>query len=153
MPLTVSTIHDSGRETLQNRFILDCSVSAAWCLQDEASEKADRVLLLFDQRQALVPPLWVVEMANVLLLAERKWRMTPADTARATELVLSLPIEIEPPDLMSLNTCRLLARETGLTAYDGSYLELAQRHGLPLATLDQDLATPARKCGVSLLVD
>ncbi len=92
-------------------------------------------------------------MADVLVLAERKGRMTPADTARAIELVLSLPIEIEPPDLMSLNACRLLAREYGLTAYDGCYLELAQKHGLPLATLDQDLATAARKCGVSLLVD
>lgn len=92
-------------------------------------------------------------MANFLVVAERKGRITPADAARAFELVWSLPIEIEPPGLTSINASRLLAMEYGLTAYDSCYLELARRLALPLATLDRDLASAARKCGVSLLVE
>jgi predicted nucleic acid-binding protein len=92
-------------------------------------------------------------MANVLLVAERRGRITASDAARAIELVQSLSIEIEHADFQSLNSCRLLAREFNISAYDACYLELAQRRGLPLASLDNALILAARECGVLLLLD
>jgi predicted nucleic acid-binding protein len=134
-----------------NRFVLDCSVSAAWCLLDETSDAADGVLSRLADEEALVPALWLMEMANVLVVAERKGRITPADGARAVELLSMLPIRVEPAEPTDLNACRLLAREYGLSAHDASYLELAQRAGLPLATMDQALDAAAKRCGIPLL--
>lgn len=134
-----------------SRFVLDCSVSAAWCLSDESSELAEKILHRLANEDALVPSLWIVEMANVLVTAERRGRITPADASRAVELLLSLPIRIESADMQTLNASRLLAREFSLSAYDASYLELAQRAGLPLATMDRTLSMAAERCGVPLL--
>ena len=132
-------------------FVLDCSVSAAWCLPDESSEAAKKIFYRLAGEDALAPPLWIVEMANVLVVAERRGRITPADASRAIELMQSLPIRVDSVDLRTVNGTRLLAREYRLSAYDASYLELAQRAGLPLATVDRDLSMAAGKCGVPLL--
>ena len=134
-----------------SRFVLDCSVSAAWCIEDESSDAADSILRRLTDDEALVPPLWITEMANVLLMAERRGRISPANATRAVELILSLPLSVEFPNLRTLNASRLLAREYDLSAYDASYLELALREGLPLATMDKTLSAAAAKCGVALL--
>jgi predicted nucleic acid-binding protein len=134
------------------RFVLDCSVSAAWCLQDETSARATKVLKRLTSEEALVPSLWPVEMANVLTVAERKGRISAADAERAAELILTLPIVIDSHDGTILRRLRAIAREYDLSAYDGCYLELAQRLGLPLATLDRNLATAAKKSGIPLLL-
>lgn len=134
-----------------SRLVIDCSVSAVWCLTDESSEVADKILKLLANDEAIVPSLWITEMANVLVTAERRGRITPADSTRALELLQNLPIRIDSADIMTLNACRLLAREHDLSAYDAAYLELAQRAGLPLATMDHSLAAAARRSGVPLL--
>lgn len=134
------------------KFVLDCSVSAAWCLKDEHSEKAHVVLKSLSNAEAVVPSLWAVEMANVLLVAERKGRIKPADAAREVELILKLPIVIAPEDnRTTLEDTRRVGRDHGLSAYDACYLALALRTGLPLATLDKPLTRAARSCGVRLL--
>ena len=101
--------------------------------------------------QAIVPSVWPLEVANVLLVAERKRRLSRADTARFVSLVRSLPIlvEDETPDRI-LGEILALAREYGLSSYDASYLDLSIRTSLPIATLDQDLRKAAKRCGVSL---
>lgn len=129
-------------------FVLDCSVSASWCLADETNDAAMALLGRLVSTPALVPALWTIEMANVLTVAERKKRITPADAERAVQLVLSLPIEIEPAHALHLERVRRVAREYDLSAYDGSYLELAQRRGLPLATFDGTLRAAAERSGV-----
>jgi predicted nucleic acid-binding protein len=134
------------------RLVMDCSVSASWFLKDETNEEANRILAMLKDHDLVVPPLWPIEMANVLVIAERKRRITAADGARVVELFMALPIEVESGGLQNLRVLQLLAREYGLTAYDASYLELAQRRGLPLASLDQVLNQAARKCGVPVLI-
>ena len=134
-----------------NRFVLDCSVSASWCLLDESNGAAQRILERLVDEEAVVPALWTLEMANVLVVAERRNRITAADATRAVELLLALPIHVEPGEKENLRLCRLAAREFGLSAYDASYLELAQRLGLPFATLDRNLNLAAQKCGIQLL--
>lgn len=133
------------------RFILDCSISASWCLKDESNEEANRILELMSESEAHVPSIWPVEMANVLVVAERRSRISAADAAHAVELLLSLPIKADKGYLENFGTIRLLALEHKLSAYDACYLELAQRTGLPIATLDHALQTAAGKCGTPLL--
>lgn len=134
-----------------SRFVLDCSISASWCLKDESNDEANKILDRLGEDEAIVPCLWQVEMANVLVMAERRGRISGADAARAVEILLSLPIRAERGDMENLGAIRRLARELNLSAYDACYLELARRTGLPLAALDRALKAAARKSGVPLL--
>ena len=134
-----------------NRFVLDCSVSAAWCLQEAGSETAEKILELMSGADVLVPSLWLVEMANVLVVAQRRGRISPADAVRAENLLRVLPIRIDPVRRDDHARLRDVELELGLTAYDAGYLELAMRNRLPLATLDEELRRAANKAGVELL--
>ena len=78
------------------RFVLDCSVAAAWCFADEKNSYVDTVLESFcEGYEALVPPLWVLEVVNVLALAERRKRLLPAETEHFFELYSTLPIFLD----------------------------------------------------------
>lgn len=133
-------------------FVLDVSVTMTWCFEDEASDETWRLLERLSEDTALVPGIWSAEVANVLLVGERRRRLTrPQSRAFATRL-LGLPILVEEagPARM-LTDVFTLARETGLAAYEALYLDLAIRHDLPLATLDRNLRTAARKSRVAVL--
>lgn len=132
------------------RVILDASVALAWCFADEAISYADTVLdLLIAGGQAVVPPVWAYEVANALLVGERRGRIGVLEETQFLQQLSSYPVTIE-----SLWTTQIfgavltIARETGLTVYDAAYLELALREGLPLATINTDLRAAARKAGV-----
>lgn len=133
------------------RFVLDCSISASWFLVDESNDAAQAVLERLCEEEAVVPALWTVEMTNVLVVAERRHRILPADAARALEVISDLPIIVEPADFGTMKSCRIIAREHSLSSYDACYLEVAQRLGLPLASLDFKLIAAARKSGIPLL--
>lgn len=132
--------------------VIDSSVAAAWCLKDEHNPAADRILEEVLDRGGVVPALWAAEMANILLTAERRGRIAPADAERAVDLLGRLPIAVEPADGETLRRLRSLAREHGLTAYDAWYLELAVRRNRPLATFDGALRCAAQRAGVTLAV-
>ena len=134
-----------------NRFVLDCSVSAAWCLKDEASDEARRYLELLGDGEAFVPPLWTVEMTNVLVLAERKKRVTGEDAALALDLLERLPIVIVEAGTSVMRRVRAVATRHGLTAYDACYLDLALERQLPLASFDRTLRSAAKVARVSLV--
>ena len=124
-------------------FVLDASVALAWVFEDEQTPAARRVLLRLGAEAALVPAQWEFEVANALLTGERRGRMGPAQVERSVALFAALPIEVdrEPVDLSRLIS---VARRHGLSAYDASYLDLAAREGVPLATLDSAMAAAAR---------
>ena len=135
-------------------FVLDCSVALAWLFQDEAGPNTDQLLkeLRDDNSNAIVPSLWCLELGNVLTQAERRGRITAAQLTTALELVRSLPITTDAEtDSRAFREILSLARTTSLTTYDASYLELAMRHGVPLATLDKDLIRAARGVAVKTL--
>jgi len=44
-----------------------------------------------------------------------------------------------------------LARKHNLSSYDASYLDLAMRKGLPLATLDKNLLAVAKRIKISIV--
>lgn len=133
-------------------FVLDASLALAWHFEDEVSEYADLVLDRLGEDPAVVPSLWALEIANALVIAERRGRLSPAEVARVAGLFLEVPISIHEVTLQSaLGPVLDLAREHGLTAYDAAYLELAMREGLVLATEDMALRAAAERTGVPLL--
>jgi predicted nucleic acid-binding protein len=137
---------------MDTRFVVDNSVVMAWCFEDETSTYADRVLNRFEDSSAIVPAIWPLEVGNVLIVAERRKRISEADSSRFLELLSELPIHVvqERPERM-LKEIVALSRELSLSTYDASYLNLAMREGLPLATQDTALLKAARKCKVAIL--
>jgi predicted nucleic acid-binding protein len=131
-------------------WVIDSSVALAWALPDEASKEAERFLSRVSIRSVLwVPALWWYEMANALLMAQRRKRLTEAGRIRVMELYRKLPIRTDTMlDSDIIWRFYTLAMEYNLSAYDAAYLELAQRKGLRLATADQHLYAAARKAGI-----
>jgi len=133
-------------------FVIDASVALAWCFDDEATAATHALLDRFEDEHAAVPALWHLELANALAVGERRRRITSARTSEFIALIGGLPIVIdEQTPHLALSTLLDLARSERLSAYDASYLELAMRRGMPLATKDDDLANAARRVGVTLL--
>jgi predicted nucleic acid-binding protein len=131
--------------------VVDTSVTMAWCFEDEATDKTDSVLDLLRDDEAVVPALWQLEVTNVLLVAERRGRITEAQSTRFLDLLTQLRIRI---DMSQTNVNALLAtgRRHQLSAYDATYLLLAERIAAPLATLDGNLIAAARTAGVELAI-
>jgi len=131
-------------------WVLDSSMALAWVLPDETSKEADRFLSQISAKSILwVPALWWYEIANALIIAQRRQRLTEAERVRLIGLYGMLPIRtdilFDPNILLRFHT---LAQEYTLSAYDAAYLELAQRKGIGLATLDKRLHSAALKAGV-----
>ncbi len=130
-------------------FVLDASVTACWAFQDEDYAIADLALERLRTDEALVPSLWWFEVRNILIVNERRGRLAEADTATFLRGLSRLGIVIDrAPEESAVLT---LARQYRLTVYDASYLELAQREALSLATLDKDLKAAATAAGAALL--
>jgi predicted nucleic acid-binding protein len=133
-------------------FVVDNSVVMAWCFEDEASTYSEGVLDRLRETQAVVPAIWPLEVANVLLIAERRDRLNEAQSARFAELVQGLPILVEEADIKRiLGPVLAVGRAHRLSAYDAAYLELAARQGLALATQDSRLRKAAGNAGVAVL--
>ncbi|AMV40229.1 type II toxin-antitoxin system VapC family toxin [Planctomyces sp. SH-PL62] len=132
-------------------FVLDNSIAMAWSFEDETDDYADAVLDRLATEKAVVPALWPLEVANALLMGERRKRSTEAETIKWTGILASLPIIIDSETNAHAWADTLnLARGHQLTAYDAAYLELAIRRGLPLATIDGKLKLAAQAVGVPL---
>jgi predicted nucleic acid-binding protein len=133
-------------------FIVDTSVVMTWCFDDECNQYADAVLEGLQSATGYVPAIWPLEIANVLLLAERRNRLGEADSARFIALLSHLPLVVEPESPGSmLKEVMPLARQNQLSTYAASYLALAMRKGLPIATQDRELRKAARRNRVQLI--
>lgn len=132
--------------------VIDTSVTMAWCFEDEATPVGDEVLDRLRDDDALVPSLWQLEVTNVLLVAERRGRISEAQAARFVGLLGRLSIRVDA-DGVDLAGVLAVGRRHGLSAYDACYLVLAERLGAPLATLDVALAAAGRAAGVTVLTD
>jgi predicted nucleic acid-binding protein len=130
-------------------FVLDASVALAWAFAEDESNTAPAALERLRTDEAVAPALWWFEVRNTLVVGERRARLTEADTAAFLGELARLGIAIDraPHELDVL----ALARRYRLTVYDAAYLELAQRLGAPLATLDRELQAAARQSGIALL--
>ena len=133
-------------------FVLDSSVALAWVLPDEGNPYVDELLERLIAEGALVPPIWPLEIGNVLLVAVRRGRIQQEEFEVVVERLSRLPVEvdIEATD-HALAGVLLLAAQLGLTTYDAAYLDLAQRRNLPLATLDRRLRTACATAKLEVL--
>jgi len=132
--------------------VVDASVALAWCFEDEASPASDAVLDLVKSDGAIVPSLWHLELANVLLQAERRGRTILGGLVARLELLDQLPIATDAETRgRAWREILAVARSERLTTYDAAYLELAVRHGLLLATRDGALRGAAQRVGVAVL--
>jgi predicted nucleic acid-binding protein len=131
--------------------VIDSSVAIAWCFPDEQDDYSQSVLDALASDRAIVPDLWHLEVANTLLVGERRKRSTQANTVTWLGFLTSLPIAVdEETKAHAFGNTLSLAREHNLSAYDATYLEVAMRRGLPLATLDDKLRSAAQAVGVPL---
>jgi len=134
--------------------IVDVSVAAAWCFEDEASVFTEAVLDEVARIGATGPVLWMFEMSNVLATAEHRGRVDAERVARFLDALLALPVQVDGADAGALMPALVrVARAQRLTAYDASYLALAMRTGLPLATRDASLRAARHQVGVPLFGD
>ncbi|WP_338666194.1 type II toxin-antitoxin system VapC family toxin (plasmid) [Pararoseomonas sp. SCSIO 73927] len=134
------------------RCVLDSSVALAWVLPGEGTDATEALLDEIAAGGAAAPGLWPLETANVLLYAEKARRITQDERRRSLTTLAALPIHIDPDTAAQAWSRTLsLAEAQGLTIYDASYLELALRLALPLASLDKKLRQATAASGVELL--
>lgn len=130
-------------------FVLDASLAATWALVDEDHPLADLAFQRIRADQAVVPILWLFEIRNMLITAERRRRISDSETAGFLRDLSRLNVAIDnapqEPELLALS------RRHRLSVYDAAYLELAARTGLPLATLDAALLRAAQAENLPLL--
>lgn len=135
-------------------FVLDNSVTMRWFFGDGKPRElayAANVLDAMKKSTAIVPVTWGLEVANVIARAEAKDLVTEARSGAFLEMLEGVDIEVDAATFVhALSDTLQLARRYKLSSYDASYLELALRSGLPLATLDEDLLKAAKKAGVKI---
>lgn len=133
--------------------VIDGSTALGFLMADEQAPEALAALEALERGvPTWVPSLWAFEVANGLLMAERRKRVSRAHVADAIDVLEQLPIESDGPTTHRIfGEVAALARQFGLTVYDAAYLELALRKGAALATSDVALARASRKAGVVVL--
>lgn len=132
--------------------VVDSSVALTWCFEDERTPATVAVLDRLAQAGAVAPALWPLEVLNALAMAERRKRLTALQRHHLTGFLRDLPITLDAETAAQAWTATArLAEQHRLTLYDATYLELAQRLGLPLATLDRELRAAADALGVAVL--
>jgi predicted nucleic acid-binding protein len=134
-------------------FVLDASVTLPWCLDDQANAYTEAILdWCAAGTDAFVASVWPLEITNILIQAQRKGRVDEQRIDQFMEVLLRLPIHIEPHSAeQSLREVRKLAAAHRLTSYDAAYLSVALQRSLPLATQDADLRRAALAAGVRLV--
>lgn len=127
--------------------VVDASVAAAWFLPDEATPFTEAALLASATAEVWVPALWLLEIGNLFISAQRRKRITPEQRQALVQAAAALRLRVdrEPVDMVALDA---LAARHGLTTYDATYLELALRRALPLATLDAAVSKAMKGAGV-----
>jgi predicted nucleic acid-binding protein len=129
-------------------FVLDASVTASWFLPEPRHPHVDIAGRRIRSETAVSPTLWWYEVRNIVVVAERRKRLSPAEADTAWRRLLLLSVQLETPDAqISL----VIARRHGLSFYDATYVELALRLGLELATRDTAMAAAAQSEGVPLI--
>jgi predicted nucleic acid-binding protein len=132
-------------------FVLDASIAVRWCIDSQKTADSEAALQALADGQALVPSVFPLEVLHALLRAERELGLAEVKIRSFLDDLLLLPIEVRDHELSTvLGRIQPLARKLGISSYDASYLELAQRLRFPLATADESLEKAARKAGIPL---
>ena len=132
--------------------VLDSSATLSLVLLDEQTPASAELFRRIDQEGAIVPTLWRLEVANALLMAERRGRLGTVDLLAILSDLAALPInEDAETGRQAWSRTVEIARFHRLTVYDAAYVELAERLDLPLATNDKALLKAAQTLGIPLV--
>jgi predicted nucleic acid-binding protein len=132
--------------------VIDASVALAWCFRDEARPKTDALRGRVTLAGAVVPPHWRIEVENTVRVGERRSRITPVQVGDFVQFIRAQLIEVDQrPLATTFGDLLPLARQYSVSVYDATYIELASRRGLPLATLDDNMNRAARQLGIDVL--
>lgn len=133
-------------------FVLDASIALSWVMPDEQTDRTDALFDTLREETAFAPPIWSLETGNALCNALRRGRITETVVWRLAGELLAMPIEIVPAGRAeSLKRPLQVAIQCQISIYDATYLELAQRRQLPLATLDLRLRKACSELNVPVL--
>lgn len=132
-------------------FVLDNSVVTGWYIRSQATAYTEAIATRLETDRALVPALRQLEFANVLKTACTRGSMSIDTARRISDTVGDLPIEVDTGPAPGPRQLLELAVRHQLSSYDAAYLELAMRHGLPIATQDVKLREAAVAAGVTLI--
>jgi predicted nucleic acid-binding protein len=133
-------------------FVADASVAIGWVHPGQATPATAAMLeAIADGATVHVPAIWPLEVANALTVLMRRRKLTRDERRSALEWLRGLRVSVDH-EMAVLAFSRLseLATTHGLSAYDATYLELAQRRGLALACKAGPLRNAARKADVAL---
>lgn len=132
--------------------VIDAPLTLRWFFADERTPPIDRILDRVQELGASVPGLWRLEVANGFQMALRRGRISAAFRDQAILRLEMLPIIVDSEtDSRAWRNSLPLADKHALSVYDASYLELAIRLALPLASCDNDLCQAATHAGVQLI--
>lgn len=132
--------------------VLDASVTLCWLFGDQATAYTDDVLdRIGGGCEALTPTIWPFEIANAMIVGERRKLISHMQVVAFVEALRALGIRAETVDgERAFGRVLEMARRFRLSAYDASYIELAVRKGWPLSTVDGPLRSAAKAAGVDL---
>lgn len=122
-------------------FVIDNPVVSGWDLQDQATPYTEHVAARLSEDRACASALWELELTNVLRTSCPRQRDGGEGTAD--------PGAHRAPAHRDRSACRTrcellaLALRFGLSGHDATYLELALRRQLSLATQDEALRAAA----------
>ena len=137
---------------MREAFVADASVAIGWVHPAQATTHTEAMLDAVGQGARLeVPALWPLEVANALVVLQRRRKLNAAERLAGLGWLRGLPLRVDN-EMAALAFSRLseLASDHQLSVYDAAYLELAQRRQLVLGCKDGPLRTAAGQAGVDL---
>ncbi len=133
-------------------FVIDTSATMPWCFPDEQTAQSESLLDRLTGDEAYAPAIWTLEVANTLSMAKRKGRISVTTVDAFVGQLRRLKVNLDHDhEARAFSMILALSRRHALTTYDASYLELAMRLSLPLATRDTDLKRAAQSAGIELI--
>lgn len=126
--------------------ILDCSATMSLAFDDENDDSFQSMLDQLTTGLIYVPDIWPVEVGNVLLLGQKRNRITATDTSRFLAKLENLSINVINLALLrNIPEVLSIGNSYSISFYDAQYLYLAIKMNLPLVTLDKALRKAAAK--------
>ena len=131
-------------------FVVDNSITVAWSVSSQADRYSRLVLERARREDVHAPHVWPLEFLNSLRMLERRARLLAHQIDGIVARISRMQIRVETVQA-DKRVLIDISRRFDLSIYDASYLELAQRRGLPLATRDAVLQHAARAAGATLV--
>ncbi|MBX3385558.1 MAG: type II toxin-antitoxin system VapC family toxin [Phycisphaeraceae bacterium] len=132
-------------------FVIDASAALAWLFRD--AQDSGRIDTLLESADAHAPPIWRLEVANIVLVRERRKLISPDHARVYLSEIDGIGVNLtDGAAAVSASTIAHLARPHQLTAYDAAYLDLAITLGFPLCTIDRNLTEAAKRSGIPLVL-